>query len=107
MKKIAVLTNDLQYDLVEKNPERVAAVEAFKERFVSFMNNMREMGHIIVHLQLVNLPDDPNVERYNGFLPVQKGTHGAEIISEFCILRILWLKRIKTAVFMKPSWIIY
>ena len=83
MKKIAVLTNDLQYDLVEKNPERVAAVEAFKERFVSFMNNMREMGHIIVHLQLVNLPDDPNVERYNGFIPVQKGTHGAEIISEF------------------------
>jgi len=25
MKKIAVLTNDLQYDLVEKNPERIAA----------------------------------------------------------------------------------
>lgn len=78
-----MLTNDLQYDLVEKNAERVAAVDAFKERFVSFMNNMREMGHIIVHLQLVNLPDGPNVERYNGFLPVQKGTYGADIISEF------------------------
>ncbi|WP_240116265.1 hypothetical protein [Erwinia endophytica] len=50
MKKIAVLTNDLQYDLVEKNPERVAAVDAFKERFVSFMSNMREMGHMTVHL---------------------------------------------------------
>lgn len=69
--------------LVEKNPERIAAVYAFKNRFVSFMNKMREMGHLIIHLKLVNLPDDPNVERYNGFLPVQKGTHGENIISDF------------------------
>lgn len=83
MKRIAVLTNDLQYDLVEKNPERIKAVEDFKDNFIAFLSKIREMGQLVIHLQLVNLPDDPNVERYNGFLPVQKGTHGADIISDF------------------------
>lgn len=83
MSKVAVLTNDLQYELVEKNPERMAAVKEATEHFTSFLDAMRSRGHHVVHLQLVNLPDDPNAERYDGHLPVQKGTHGAEILKEF------------------------
>ncbi len=83
MSKIAVLTNDLQYDLVEKNPERVAAVSAATSHFTEFLNETRKRGHHVFHLQLVNDPDDPNAERYYGHLPVQRGTHGADIISDF------------------------
>jgi nicotinamidase-related amidase len=81
--KIAVLTNDLQYDLVEKNQERVTAVNAATPLFTAFLAEMRKRGHHIFHLQLVNLPDDPNAERYDGYLPVEHGTHGAEIIEAF------------------------
>ncbi|ELR66239.1 Nicotinamidase [Photobacterium marinum] len=83
MGKVAVLTNDLQYELVEKNQKRIDAVESMKESFVSFMNQIREMGHHVVHLQLVNLPDDPNAEWYGDHLPVQKGSKGAEVLSDF------------------------
>ena len=83
MSKIAILTNDLQYELVEKNQKRIDAVNNVKENFISFMSQIREMGHHVVHLQLVNLPDDPNAEWYGDHLPVQKGSKGAEIISEF------------------------
>lgn len=83
MAKIAVLTNDLQYDLVEKNQERIDAVKAATPTFAAFLDAMRKRGCAIVHLQLINLPDDPNVERYNGYLPVQKGSRGAEILADF------------------------
>jgi nicotinamidase-related amidase len=83
MPKIGVLTNDLQADLVHKNEERERAMAAATPRFTWFLGEMRRRGHIVVHLQLINLPDDPNVERYNGVLPVQKGTNGAEILPEF------------------------
>jgi nicotinamidase-related amidase len=83
MSKIAVLTNDLQYELVEKNPERVAAVGAATPHFAAFLSEMRRRGHHVFHLQLVNLPDDPNAERYDGYLPVERGTRGAEIIEAF------------------------
>lgn len=84
MPKIAVLTNDLQYDLVEKNPERMAAVGAATPHFAAFLQEMRKRGHYVFHLQLVNLPGDPNAERYaGGYLPVQKGSHGAEVIDAF------------------------
>ncbi|MFI9118864.1 cysteine hydrolase family protein [Streptomyces bikiniensis] len=83
MSKIAVLTNDLQYELVEKNPERVAAVAAATPHFTAFLDEIRRRGHHVFHLQLVNDPDDPNAERYDGHLPVQRGTRGAEIIEDF------------------------
>lgn len=83
MSEIAVLTNDLQYELVEKNPERIAAVKAAIPSFTRFLDAIRQHGHHVFHLQLVNDPDDPNAERYDGYLPVQKGTKGAEILQEF------------------------
>lgn len=83
MSVIAVLTNDLQYELVEKNPERIAAVKDATPHFTAFLDGIRGHGHHIFHLQLVNDPDDPNAERYDGHLPVQRGTHGADVITDF------------------------
>lgn len=83
MSTIAVLTNDLQGDLVNKNEERKIAVEKATPAYVEFLEAMRVRGHQIVHLQMINPPDDPIAERYNGVLPVQKGTEGAAILPEF------------------------
>lgn len=83
MPKVAVLTNNLQYDLVEKNRERIEAVAASKATICAFLDNIRKLDQLVVHLQLINLPENPNAERYNGYLPVQKGTRGADIIDEF------------------------
>ncbi|CAN0620815.1 Cysteine hydrolase [Burkholderia multivorans] len=82
-RKIAVLTNDLQYELVNKNPERILAVSNAKDDFCRFLDGMRARGCEIVHLQLINREDDPNAERYNGYLPVTKGSEGAQIIADF------------------------
>jgi nicotinamidase-related amidase len=79
----AVLTNDLQYDLVNKNDERKEAVQAFAPRFTAFLRDMREQGVHVVHLQLINREDDPNAERYDGWLPVTRGSDGARIMTEF------------------------
>ncbi|GGX44031.1 cysteine hydrolase family protein [Streptomyces fructofermentans] len=84
MSKVAVLTNDLQYDLVNKNQERIDAVEEATPGFSGFLNDMRERGHHVVHLQLINREDDLVAERYEGGrLPAQKGTKGAEILPVF------------------------
>jgi nicotinamidase-related amidase len=80
---IAVLTNDLQHDLVNKNPDRIRAVAEATPHFAAFLKAIRGLGHHVVHLQLINLPDDPNAEWYDGFLPVQKGTPGADVLPDF------------------------
>ncbi|MER5480870.1 isochorismatase family cysteine hydrolase [Streptomyces sp. NPDC002734] len=84
MSKIAVLTNDLQYDLVNKNQERIDAVAEATPSFSGFLKDIRERGHHVFHLQLINREDDPVAERYEGGrLPAQKGTKGAEILPVF------------------------
>ncbi|MCW5249543.1 MULTISPECIES: cysteine hydrolase [unclassified Streptomyces] len=84
MGKIAVLTNDLQADVVHKTPERTAAMAEAQPRFVKFLGEMRQRGHGVYHLQLVNLPDDPNVERAaDGTLPLQRGSAGGAILHDF------------------------
>ncbi|HEY4024043.1 MAG TPA: isochorismatase family cysteine hydrolase [Pseudonocardiaceae bacterium] len=83
MSKVAVLTNDLQYDLVNKNQERIDAVEEATPSFSGFLREMRKRGHHVLHLQLINRPDDPVAERYDGRLPAQKGTKGADILPVF------------------------
>jgi nicotinamidase-related amidase len=79
----AVLTNDLQYDLINKNDERRAAVAAFSAQMQCFLAEMRTLGVPIVHLQLINLESDSRAERYDGWLPVTKGSEGARIVEEF------------------------
>jgi nicotinamidase-related amidase len=81
--RCAVLTNDLQYDLVNKNEERRAAVAAFTPRMTEFLNKMRALDAPVVHLQLINKEEDPRAERYDGWLPVTKGSEGARIMEEF------------------------
>jgi nicotinamidase-related amidase len=81
--RCAVLTNDLQYDLVNKNDERKAAVAAFTAQMQRFLAEMRTLGVPVVHLQLINLEDDPHAERYDGWLPVTKGSEGARIVAGF------------------------
>lgn len=83
MNGIAVLTNDLQHDLVNKNPERISAVAEATRHFRGFLGAMRSRGCPIIHLQLINKEDDPNAERYNGYLPVAKNSRGAEILPDF------------------------
>ena len=83
MTRCAVLTNDLQYDLVNKNDERRTAVAAFAARMRRFLADMRTLGVPVVHLQLINLEDDPRAERYAGWLPVTRGSEGARIVEEF------------------------
>ena len=83
MARCAVLTNDLQYDLVNKNEARQAAVKGFTPKMVSFLAEMRTLGVPIVHLQLINDENDPRAERYDGWLPATKGSDGARIMEEF------------------------
>ncbi len=83
MARCAVLTNDLQYDLVNKNEDRREAVTAFTPKMTAFLARMRELDVPIVHLQLINKEDDPRAERYDGWLPVTKGSDGARIMAEF------------------------
>lgn len=84
MSTIAVLTNDLQFDLVNKNEARRTAVKKATPAYTDFLKAMRAHGHHVVHLQMINPPDDPIAERYEGgFLPVRKGTEGAAVMPEF------------------------
>lgn len=101
MANVAVLTNDLQHDLVNKNEERVKAVQAATAEFAGFLAAMREKGCPVIHLQLVNKEDDPNAERYNGYLPVAKGPSGRRFYLSFLPQTILLWKRTKTADSMK------
>jgi nicotinamidase-related amidase len=79
---IAVLTNDLQYDLIEKNADRKANVEAFLPSLMQFLRDMRELGHLVAHLQLIYDEGDKKVERHAGRIPVLRGTPGAAILRE-------------------------
>jgi nicotinamidase-related amidase len=83
MARCAVLTNDLQYDLVNKNDERRAAVAAFTPRMKGFLGAMRALKVPVLHLQLINLEGDPRAERYSGWLPVTKDSDGARIVADF------------------------
>ncbi|WP_245763536.1 isochorismatase family cysteine hydrolase [Paraburkholderia diazotrophica] len=100
---IAVLTNDMQYELVNKNPERIRAVADAKGNFCRFLDGMRERGCEIVHLQLINREDDANAERYNGYLPVTKGSEGAQIIAEFLVESDLVVEKNKDSGFYETD----
>ncbi|WP_431962460.1 cysteine hydrolase [Nocardia sp. bgisy134] len=83
MSKIAVITSGLQYDIVGKNPEREAAIVAATPHLSGFLSAMRRRGHPVFHLQLLNEPDDPLAERYDGRVPALRGTAGADVVRQF------------------------
>ncbi len=103
MKKVAVLTNDLQYDLVLKNEERIEAVKKATPKFCEFLSKMRELNVPIVHLQLINREDDPTVEKYNGVVPVTKGSKGAEIMEEFLAPTDILIEKNKDSGFFETT----
>jgi len=82
VRQYAVLTNDLQYDFVNKNPQRASAVEAFLPPLLAFLAKARAMGIPVVHVPLINLEDDPHAERFNGVMPATRGSDGARILEQ-------------------------
>ena len=83
MPRYAILTNDLQRDLVDKNDDRKANVERMTPDFVKFLNDMRALDVPIVHLQLIYDEGDKKIELHDGRIPVLRGTPGAELLPEF------------------------
>jgi nicotinamidase-related amidase len=87
MPNVAVLTNDLQYGLVEDvfASEQLSAFAAqVIPPYTQFLDTIRSLGHVVAHCQLIHDADDPQVQRrYRGRVPVVRGTPGTEIIKEF------------------------
>ncbi|MCW2642597.1 MAG: isochorismatase [Dactylosporangium sp.] len=83
MPRYAILTNDLQRDLVDKNSDRKANVERMTPGFVKFLDEMRALSVPIVHLQLIYDEGDKKIELHDGRIPVLRGTPGAELMPEF------------------------
>ncbi|MGQ0515015.1 isochorismatase family cysteine hydrolase, partial [Bacillus sp. D-CC] len=81
----------------------IAAVEAFTPKMVSFLDTMRENDVSIIHLQLINLEDDPKAERYGDFLPVTKGSKGAEILPEFLHEKDIIMEKNKDSGFFETN----
>lgn len=103
MSRCAILINDMQYDLVNKNEEREAAVEAFMPSMIDFLERARNLGVHIVHLQLINDPEDPKAERYDGWLPCTKGTEGARLMEELVDPRDLIVEKNKDSGFYETD----
>ena len=104
MSNVAVIDHDLQYDMVQKTQASIDALEAVKPGLCKFFNNIREMGHKVIHMQHINLPGDPKAKRYEGgYMPVQKGTPGAEIIKEFLDDRDIVIEKNKDSAFFETN----
>ncbi|MCX4486819.1 MULTISPECIES: isochorismatase family cysteine hydrolase [Streptomyces] len=82
MPKVAVLTNDLQYDLVNKDEDRKAVVYSVIPKLAAFLDTLRSLDVAVVHLQLINRADDPRAERYDGWLPATEDSPGNAVLSE-------------------------
>jgi nicotinamidase-related amidase len=103
LSRCAILINDMQYDLVNKNEERKSAVDAFMPSMVDFLGRARDLGVQIVHLQLINDENDPKAERYDGWLPCTKGSAGARVLEELVDPRDLILEKNKDSGFFETD----
>ncbi|AGP35617.1 MULTISPECIES: cysteine hydrolase family protein [Sorangium] len=85
MPNIAVLTNDLQYEFIDKMPGGRELLSRVAPQFNMFLGAIRALGHVVVHLQLINDPNDPQIQRrFRGKeIPAIKGTPNAELIKDF------------------------
>ncbi|WP_312457236.1 cysteine hydrolase [Pseudescherichia sp.] len=63
MPNVAVLTNDLQYEFTYKITRLPQELERKLADFNHFLDGIRELNQIVIHLQLINDPDDPAVQR--------------------------------------------
>jgi nicotinamidase-related amidase len=85
MPNIAVLTNDLQYEIIDRMPGGRELAARVTPQFCVFLDAIRSLGHVVVHLQLINDPEDPQIARRfrNNPIPVIRGTPGSALIREF------------------------
>lgn len=85
MPNVALLTNDLQYGIVDRIRGGRELAMSIIPQFCAFLDAIRGLGHAVVHLQLINDPDDPQVKRRfrNGNIPVVRGSEGTQLIREF------------------------
>lgn len=63
MPNVAVLTNDLQYEFTYKITQSAQLLEQKLNEFNNFLDSIRDLNQAIIHLQLVNDPNDPAVQR--------------------------------------------
>ncbi|EMQ0961735.1 cysteine hydrolase [Citrobacter braakii] len=63
MPNVAVLTNDLQYELTYKITRSAQELEQKLTAFNQFLDGVRNQNQAVIHLQLINDPDDPAVQR--------------------------------------------
>jgi nicotinamidase-related amidase len=63
MPNVAVLTNDLQYEFTYKISLLPQELDQKIADFNHFLNNIRKLDQTVIHLQLINDPDDPTVQR--------------------------------------------
>ncbi|HCB1681950.1 MAG: cysteine hydrolase [Citrobacter sp.] len=63
MPNVAVLTNDLQYEFTYKITRSAQELEQKLTAFNQFLDDVRNQNQAVIHLQLINDPDDPAVQR--------------------------------------------
>lgn len=63
MPNVAVLTNDLQYEFTYKITRSPQELEQKLVRFNHFLDGIRNLHQTVIHLQLINDPNDPAVQR--------------------------------------------
>lgn len=63
MPNVAVLTNDLQYEFTYKITRSSLELEQKLLKFNLFLEGIRQRQQAVIHLQLINDPNDPAVQR--------------------------------------------
>ncbi len=63
MPNVAVLTNDLQYEFTYKITRSSLELEQKLLKFNLFLEGIRQRQQAVIHLQLINDPNDPAIQR--------------------------------------------
>lgn len=103
MTKYAVLTSDLQRDLVDKNEQRKANVRRMAPGLISFLDEMRSLDVAVVHLKLTYDEPDTKIERHDGRTPVLRDTPGGELLEEFVDSRDVIIEKKKDSGFFETE----
>lgn len=101
--RCALLLNDMQYDLVNKNEARKTAVEKAMPRILKVLANARDIGVLVVHMQLVLEASDPKVERFQGRVPCLRGTCGVRVLEELVAQQDLVVEKRKDSAFYETE----
>jgi len=84
MPNVAVLTNDLQYEFTHKISTDPQELNRMIKQFNVFLDGIRAAKQLVVHLQLIHDPNDPQVQRrYRGrAIPAIAGTPGNRLLAD-------------------------